>query len=233
MKILAIDTSTLVAGAALMEDGRLVCETNLACGLTHSERIMPIVDGCMKLAGWSPADLDAVAAVSGPGSFTGIRIGVSTAKGIAEAIGKPVVALNTLEVLAASFGGFGGVIAPLLDARRAQVYCAAYDGDLHELLAPRAMKLEDFLKETLIKGAETALFAGDGAVANRDMLENAMGSRAQFAPAHLMLQRAGAAAWLAWRKIGEGKLLDAADLLPVYLRKSSAEQVREAREAGL
>lgn len=233
MKLLAIDTSTKVAGAALMEDGRLVCETNLACGLTHSERLMPIVDSCMKLSGWQPGDLDAVAAVSGPGSFTGIRIGVSTAKGIAEAIGKPVVAVNTLEVLAASLGGFSGVIVPLLDARREQVYCAVYGCGLDELLPPCAMKLGDLLGDPILLQASAALFAGDGALANRDMIEKTMGSRAQFAPPHLMLQRAGAAAWLAWRKMGEGKLMDAAGLLPAYLRKSSAEQVKEAREAGL
>jgi tRNA threonylcarbamoyladenosine biosynthesis protein TsaB len=232
MRLLAIDTSTKVAGAALMEDGRLVCETNVACGLTHSERLMPIVDGCLRLAGWEPDDIDIVAAVAGPGSFTGVRIGVSTAKGIAEALGRPVVALNTLEVLAASFAGFGGVIAPLLDARRGQVYCAVYGGELEELAAPRALKIEDLLGNPAVAGAEAALFAGDGAIAFRSQIESALGGKARFAPPHLALQRAGAAAWLAWRKAQEGRTMDAAGLLPFYLRKSQAEQAREAREAS-
>lgn len=232
MRLLAIDTSTKVAGAALMQDGRLVCETNLACGLTHSERLMPIVDGCLKLAGWEPGDLDAVAAVAGPGSFTGVRIGVSAAKGIAEGIGKPVVALNTLETLAASFYGFGGIVAPLLDARREQVYCAVYGGEIEELLPPCAMKLAELLRRPAIGSASKIMFAGDGALAFRPLIESELGGRAVFAPPHLMLQRVGAAAWLAWIKAQKGYTIDAAELLPQYLRKSQAEQTREAREAG-
>lgn len=231
MKLLAIDTSTKVAGAALMEDGRLVCETNLACGLTHSERLMPIVDGCFRLAGWQPGDIDIVAVVSGPGSFTGVRIGVSTAKGIAGALGKPVVALNTLEVLAASFTGFGGAVVPMLDARREQVYCAVYDSGLGERLPPCAMKAEELLAHPAVAEAQAAMFLGDGALAFHHLIESVLGSKAKFAPAHLMLQRAGAAAWLGWKNAQEGRIMDAADLRPLYLRKSSAEQVREAREA--
>jgi tRNA threonylcarbamoyladenosine biosynthesis protein TsaB len=232
MKLLAIDTSTKVAGAALMEDGRLVCETNLVSGRTHSERLMEIVDGCMRLAGWKPGDLDIVAAVAGPGSFTGIRIGVAAAKGIAEALGKPVVSVNSLEALAASFADFGGVAAPMLDARREQVYCAVYGGGLEELLPPCAMGLGKLLAHPVITAAPRVLFAGDGAIAFHDAILNALGGRAAFAPPHLMLQRAGAAAWLAYKKAMSGMTMDAAELLPVYLRKSQAEQAREAREAG-
>jgi tRNA threonylcarbamoyladenosine biosynthesis protein TsaB len=232
MKLLAIDTSTKVAGAALMEDGRLVCETNLACGLTHSERLMALVDGCLRLAGWNPGDIDIVAAVSGPGSFTGVRIGVATAKGIAEALGKPVVPVNTLEALAASFVGFGSVVAPLLDARREQVYCAIYDGGLRELLPPCAMRLDELLRHPAVAGAQAVMFAGDGAAAFRETITRELGQRAVFAPLHLMLQRAGASAWLAWRKAEGGQAMDAADLVPFYLRKSQAEQMKEAREAG-
>lgn len=231
MKLLALDTSTKVAGAALIEDGRLVCETNLVSGLTHSEKLMPLVDGCLKLAGWTPGDIDVIAAVAGPGSFTGVRIGVSTAKGMAEALGKPVVAVNTLDVLAAAFPGFGGVVAPILDARREQVYCAVYDGCLNELVPPDARKLTELLELPSIASASAVLFAGDGVAAYRDIIANALGSRAQFAPPHLLLQRAGAAAWLAWRKAQAGDLMDAADLLPNYLRKSQAEQVKERRDA--
>jgi tRNA threonylcarbamoyladenosine biosynthesis protein TsaB len=232
MKMLAIDTSTKVAGVALMDDARLVCETNLVSSLKHSELLMPIVDGCFKLAGWAPADIDVVAAVSGPGSFTGIRIGVAAAKGIAEALGKPVVSVGTLEVLAASFVGFGGVVAPILDARRQQVYCAVYDGNLNELVVPDAIKLDELLENPLVAGAEAVLFAGDGVAAYRDAIAQKLGERARFAPPHLALQRAGAAAWLAWRKAEAGQTMDAAELSPVYLRKSSAEQVKDQREAA-
>lgn len=232
MKVLAIDTSTKVAGAALMEDGRLVCETNLVSELRHSERLMPLVDGCLKLAGWEPREIDVVAAVTGPGSFTGVRIGVATAKGIAEALGKPVAAVSTLEVLAASFPGFGGVVVPILDARREQVYCAVYDGDLMELASPDAVKLDALLDYPAVVNAQAVLFAGDGVAAYRDIILQRLGDRAKFAPPHLALQRAGAAVWLAWKKAEAGQTMDAADLMPVYLRKSQAEQLREKREAG-
>jgi tRNA threonylcarbamoyladenosine biosynthesis protein TsaB len=232
MKLLAIDTSTKVAGAALMQDGLLVCETNLAIGLTHSERLMEIVDGCMRLAGWRPADIDIVAVVSGPGSFTGVRIGVATAKGIAEAIGKPVVSVNTLETLASSFEGFRGIVSPLLDARVEQVYCALYGSDLGELMPPCAMKIDELFQHPIITAARALLFAGDGAAAHRGAISQALGERAVFAPPHLMYQRAGAAAWLAWKKAESGHVIDAADLAPFYLRKPQAERMKEAREAG-
>jgi len=232
MRLLAIDTSTKVAGVALMEDGRLVCETNLVSGRTHSERLMELVDGCMRLAGWKTGELDIVAAVAGPGSFTGIRIGVAAAKGIAEALGKPVVSVNTLEALAASFAGFGGVVAPMLDARREQVYCAVYGGSLEEIMPPCAMGLYELLAFPAVTAAPSVLFAGDGAIAFHGAILNTLGSRAIFAPPHLMLQRAGAAAWLAHKKAISGMTMDAAELLPIYLRKPQAEQARDAREAG-
>lgn len=231
MKLLALDTSTKVAGVALMEDGTLVCEANLNTGLTHSERLMPLADDCFRLAGWQPAELDAIAVVAGPGSFTGVRIGVSTAKGMAEALNKPVVAVNTLEVLAASFPGFSGVVVPILDARRDQVYCAVYEGSLNELLPPAPLALADLLGHPAIAGAEAVMFCGDGVAPHRSAISEALGKKARFAPPHLMLQRAGAAAHLAWGKLMAEQTMDAADLQPIYLRKSSAEQVREKQLA--
>ncbi len=229
MKLLALDTSTKVAGVALMEEGMLVCEANLNSGLTHSERLMPLVDQCFRLAGWQPAELDAIAVVAGPGSFTGVRIGVATAKGMAEALGKPVVAVNTLEVLAAGFPGFAGVIAPVLDARRDQVYCAAYDGNQNELLAPAPLALGELLAHPAIAGAQAVMFCGDGVTPHRTAIAEALGDQARFAPPHLILQRAGSAAHLAWKRLIAGLTMDPADLLPIYLRKSSAEQVLEKK----
>lgn len=232
MKLLAVDTSGKVAGVALMEDEALVCEANLMSGLTHSEKLMPLVDASMKFAGWQPQDIDVFAAVVGPGSFTGVRIGVSAVKGMAEAYGRPVIAINTLEALAASFPGFSGLVAPLLDARRAQVYCALYDGDLNEIVKPDARALAELLAEPAVVSAVRVMFTGDGAIAYRDEIATALGAKAAFAPAHLALQRAGAAAALAWRKLTSGETAEAAALMPEYLRKSSAEQVRE-RNTGV
>ncbi len=234
MKLLALDTSTKIAGAALMEDGMLVCEANLNSGLTHSERLMPLVDQCFRLAGWQPGDLDAIAVVAGPGSFTGVRIGVATAKGMAEALGKAVIAVNTLEVLAAGFPGYAGVIAPILDARRDQVYCALYDGNQNELLAPTPLALDGLLAHPAVAGAQAIMFCGDGVAPHKAAIAEALGDQARFAPVHLMLQRSGAAAHLAWKRLLAGQTMDPADLLPIYLRKSSAEQVldKKASEAA-
>ena len=215
-----------------MEDGALVCESNLVNGLTHSERLMPLVDGIFQLTGWKPADIDIFAAVNGPGSFTGVRIGVSTVKGMAEAFGKPVVAVDTLEVLAAAFPGYRGIIAPLLDARRAQVYCAVYSNRLEPLFAPTAMALEDFLAQDVFAGNEPVMFCGDGALPYAHILTDKLGERASIAPPHMLLQRAGAAAFLANRSASRGRLMNAAELEPEYLRKSSAEQNREAALEG-
>jgi tRNA threonylcarbamoyladenosine biosynthesis protein TsaB len=142
------------------------------------------------------------------------------------------VPVNTLEALAASFVGFGSVVAPLLDARREQVYCAAYGGALEELLPPCALLLSELLAHPAIAEAPRVLFAGDGAIAFHDTIAGTLGCRAVFAPPHLMLQRAGAAAWLAYKKAMSGMTMDASELLPLYLRKPQAERMRDAREAG-
>ncbi len=230
MKLLAIDASTKVAGAALLEDGTLVCECNLTSGLTQSEKLLPLIDQCLKLAGWRPGEIDVFAAVAGPGSFTGVRIGVSTVKGMAEAHGRPVVAVGTLEVLAAAFPAFGGVVVPILDARRAEVYSAAYR-DGAEVLPPAPRALAALLADPALAGP--VLFCGDGVPPYRAAIEDALGERAHFAPPHLLLQRAGAAAWLAWRKAKAGGTMDAAALLPNYLRLSQAEQARARQEGTL
>ncbi len=236
MRLLAIDTSTAVAGAALLQDGALVCEANLAGGLTHSQRLMDLVDRCMAWAGWQPGELDALAVVAGPGSFTGVRIGVATAKGMAMALGVPVVPVGTLEVLAAGCAGSGLLVAPLLDARRGQVYCAAYrqqpDGGgvllPEEVLAPAAMALADFLALPQLAQAQQVCLCGDGVAPNRALIGQMLGERALLPLEHLRLQRAGAVAALGMRRWLAGGAVEAAALQPVYLRKPQAEQAREA-----
>ena len=125
--VLAIDTSGPVAGCAVLKAGRIVHLTAMNHGLTHSETIMPAVDAALEGAGLRCGDVDVFAAVAGPGSFTGVRIGVCAAKGLAHAVGKPCVAVHALEALAMNFYGFDGLCCPILDARRGQVYCAAFD----------------------------------------------------------------------------------------------------------
>lgn len=230
MKLLAIDTSTKVASAALYEDEVLVCECNLMNGLTHSQRLMPLVEDCFALAGWRPEEVDLFAVVSGPGSFTGVRIGVSAVKGMADVLHKPVVAVNTLETLAAGLPYARGLLVPLLDARRGQVYAAAYTWgqELQEVIAPCALPLEELLNHVEIARAREMIFLGDGAVANIQRLSAVPG--AVLAPAHSCYQRAAAAGYLAWQR--REKARDAADIMPLYLRKAQAEQTREEKLYG-
>ena len=161
--VLAIDTSGPVAGCAVLKDGKIVHLTAMNHGLTHSETIMPAVDAALEGAGLRCGDVDVFAAVAGPGSFTGVRIGVCAAKGLAHAVGKPCAAVHALEALAMNFYGFDGLCCPILDARRGQVYCAAFDmarGWPERALADAALPLEDFLA-TLPRGRRLA-FVGDG-----------------------------------------------------------------------
>ena len=124
MNILAIDTSGPVAGCAVMAEGKIVHTVSMQHGLTHSETILPEVERAMEASGLKCGDIDVFAAVAGPGSFTGVRIGVCTAKGMAHAVNKPCVPIHALEALAMNFAGFSGLVCPILDARRGQVYCA-------------------------------------------------------------------------------------------------------------
>lgn len=226
MKLLAIDTSSKVASAALFEEDHLVCACDLMCGLTHSQRLMPLVEDCFALAGWQPGQVDYFAVVRGPGSFTGVRIGVSAVKGMADALGKPVVGVNTLETLAASLPFAQGLVVPLLDARRGQVYAAAYrwDGDgMTTVIPPCAMALSEFLQNPALSGQLT--FLGDGATANADILAQVENGR--LAPPHVRHQRAAAAGYLALSRLDTA--MPAGDIEPLYLRDSQAEQTRQEK----
>lgn len=231
MKILAVDTSGPVAGAALYEDGALTHEILANHGLTHSQTIMPMVDDALSAAGLRPKDVDLFAAVAGPGSFTGVRIGVGTVKALAHAVQKPCLGLDALEVLAMGASGFEGTVCPILDARRGQVYCAAFDAAQIgarpvRLLPDRAVALEEFLGTLPEKGR--LLFLGDGLKVHMEAVRRALGERALRAPAHMASIRPGAACALA--ALMESEKIDYMKLQPIYLRASQAERERLARE---
>ena len=164
MRILAIDTSGPVASAAVWEDGVVRAEMVLNVGLTHSQTIMPAVDAVLRACDWTCADMDVFAAVAGPGSFTGVRIGVCAVKGMAHALAKPCVQVHALEALAMQARGFAGAICPILDARRDQVYSAAFrfeQGDLPQRILPdAAQSIGEFMDSLPAEGA--LLFLGDG-----------------------------------------------------------------------
>ena len=236
MNILMIDTSGPACGAALMKDGRLVGDMQLNSGLTHSQRVMPLVDALLSMSGTAMEEIDVFGAVVGPGSFTGVRIGVSTVKALAHAMGKPCIGVDALEALAANIHEFDGVICPILDARAQQVYGAMFGAGNPpvRLSDDEPMKLVDFL-DRVEKAGRRALFLGDGAPVFESVIRERMGALASFAaPQHSGVRAASACAVAAERiaQQGDAALCDYVTLLPLYLRAPQAERERAAKEAA-
>lgn len=228
MNILAIDTSGPVAGCAVMVNGRVVHSIALQHGLTHSESIMPAVDDAMAGSGLTCADIDVFAAVAGPGSFTGVRIGVCAAKGLAHAVNKPCVAIHALEALAMNFCGFDGLVCPILDARRSQVYCALFDcskGYPERVMEDDAIALDALLER--LPANQRIAFLGDGLGVHAKRIVEVLGECALIAPANLRDLRPDAVCALAERK--QDQWVSAHELRPVYLRAPQAERERNAR----
>lgn len=225
MNVLAIDTSGPVAGVAVVRDRRLAYEAVAINKLTHSVNLMPMVEQGLQNAGLSVNDLGLIACVTGPGSFTGVRIGVSAAKAMAYGLNIPCMGVNALEALAQI--PFEGIVCPVLDARAGQVYGAAFLNNVR-LMEDDALKLTDYLDQIQEFG-EIFLFTGDGADAHREAIKERLGERAHFPPPHLNHLRPGAAAWLALQQ--EDKWGDYLQLSPFYLRAPQAERERAQRES--
>lgn len=233
MTILAVDTSGPVAGVAVLRDGGLVYEGAAVNRLTHSVNLMPMVEEALTKSATDIADVDLFAAVTGPGSFTGVRIGVSAVKGMAHGAGKPCVAVDALEALAAGVCLSPGLICPIQDARAGQVYGAAFQSGMPPLrvMADAAAKLDDFIAKALkmAQPHQTLCFVGDGVTTYRQAIEAALGERVVFPPAHLSYLRPAAVAALAYAKQDEA--VDYLALMPSYLRAPQAERARAAKEA--
>lgn len=232
MNILALDTSGPCAGVALMENGVITHEITACHGLTHSQTAMPMLDQALSAASLLPGDIDLFAAVAGPGSFTGVRIGVCAVKGLAHACGKKAIAIDALEALAAGVFGFPGLICPILDARRSQVYCAAFRYTSGMALPERvmpddALPLTEFIAR--LPKDEVCLFSGDGLKVHFPAIRALMGERAVAAPPQSAFIRPSAACMLAERYADKAE--DAMLLKPIYLRAPQAERERSARLA--
>ena len=223
MNIFALDASGPCAGAALWQNGEITHEIEARHGLTHSQTLMPMADSIFEASGLSPRDIDLYACVTGPGSFPGVRIGVCAARGLAHGAGKRCLAIDALECLAAGMWGYPGVVAPILDARRGQVYCAAFQNG-QRILPDDALPLSEFVEKL---HAGPALFLGDGVAAHHDALVSMLGDRALFAPCHMRFIRASAACCLAAQRLDEAVEPEA--LLPLYLRAPQAEREKHAR----
>lgn len=232
MNLLCIDTSGPVCGAAVIRDGVVAYEASAVNKLTHSVNLMPMVQEALIRSGLTVSDVDVYAAVTGPGSFTGVRIGVSTVKGLAHGAGKPCVGVDALEALAAGICAADGLICPLQDARAGQVYAAAFRPGLPpvRVLPDMAEKLDAFLDMVLdAAGDKPLLFTGDGVKPNRAAIEARLGDQAVFPPAQHSFLRPAAAAMLAWEK--REQAVDYLTLMPMYLRAPQAERER-ARKLG-
>ena len=228
MKILALETSAKAVSAAVSEDGKILCSGYQDTGLTHSRTLMPIVEGILKNTGLTVQDCDAIAVAAGPGSFTGIRIGVSTVKGLAWAADKPCVGVSTLEAMAWHGLAAGGLVCPVMDARRSQVYNALFqaeNGKPVRLCEDRPIALSQLAEELRTLNAP-AFLIGDGAeLAEKYLREQAI--PCTVAPENLRWQSAWGVAMAAMDKTPG----NADALLPVYLRLSQAERERQERLA--
>ena len=228
MKILAIDTSSTVATVAVSSDGVLLGEYTVNHGLTHSQRLLSMTDELLKSLGLSVGDIDVFAVSNGPGSFTGLRIGIATVKGFAFAENKPVVAVSGLEAMAYNCLNTDYIICPLMDARAGQVYNAIYKrfrGGLKTLCQPRAVEINKVIEE-LMDTKEKVLFLGDGVAPNMKAIET-LGKEAVIMPFNNNMQRGASVALAAWEKAKKGQFETAETLDADYLRKSQAERMRE------
>lgn len=230
MKILAIETSAKSVSAAVVENGVPLASAYQNMGLTHSRTLMPLVDGMLSAAGLRVQDMDLLAAANGPGSFTGLRIGVSALKGLAWALEKPCCGVSTLAAMARNLAHMEGLIICAMDARRNQVYNAlflAHDGVLTRQCPDRAIGLAE-LAEELKNRPEPKFVVGDGAgLCYNHLLEQDVPCR--MAPPHLVMQNAVGVAQAAEEMAAAGQVTTARDLVPVYLRLSQAERERLAR----
>ena len=232
MLLLSFETSAKAASVALMENGKLLGESYQNTGLTHSQTLMVMAEDLLKQCGKTVSDVTAVAVAEGPGSFTGVRIGVAAAKGFAWGRQIPCYGVSTLEAMAVSLGVYEGHICACMDARRSQVYNAIFraeNGKLVRLREDRAISLQE-LGEDLNTFAEDIYLVGDGAaLCHRTLAETVAGL--QLVPEHRRHQRAGGVALLAMAQAKAGVKGNAGEMVPNYLRLSQAERERAERMA--
>lgn len=221
-KLLAADTSAKTATVALFENGSLIAEYTQNIGLTHSEGFLPLLETMLNITGRDISEIDYYAVTNGPGSFTGLRIGVSTIKGLAHAQNKPLIMLSTLYALSENIPAFSGYVCPMLDARRQEVYTAVYQNGV-KLLEDTPLSLTELFSYLKTKRGKV-LFLGDGAVNYRDIIKKELKQKAVFAPEHLMLQRASSVGCVAMRQIESGNTISYNEVTIRYLKASQPEQ---------
>lgn len=227
MKMIAIDSSGLVATVAIATEDAIIAEYTVNYKKTHSQTLLPMLDEIKKMTELDLKDIDAVAVAAGPGSFTGLRIGSATAKGLGLALDVPIIEIPTTDALAMNMWGCMDMICPIMDARRDQVYTGFYSFDEKDELVVHRSCFADYINEVVAQLnaiGRPVTFLGDGVPVYAGAITEKITVPCRFAPAHMSRQRAGALAVLAARYYKEGRTVSAADHKPEYLRKSQAEQ---------
>ncbi|MDO5294295.1 MAG: tRNA (adenosine(37)-N6)-threonylcarbamoyltransferase complex dimerization subunit type 1 TsaB [bacterium] len=232
MRLLALDSSGLVASVALVVDDTLVAEYTTNFKKTHSQTLLPMLDEIVKMTDTKLEEIDAIAVSSGPGSFTGLRIGSATAKGLGLALNKPIIGVPTVDALAYNLYATDAVICPIMDARRSQVYTGLYEFVDNQFVVMEQQKVATIaeLLEELQPMKRKVIFLGDGVEVHKEQIKETLGSLCSFAPAHVAKQRAGAVAMLASEYYKQGKMESASDHAPEYLRLSQAERELAERQ---
>lgn len=238
MRLIALDSSGLVASVAIVEDDILVAEYTIQYKKTHSQTLLPMLDEIRNMVELDLAQVDAIAVAAGPGSFTGLRIGSATAKGLSFATGKPIVAVPTVDGLAFNLYGTDKVVCPIMDARRSQVYTGIYEFviketkcdtrvyDMSVIKEQCAVSFEE-IAENLNELGREVIFLGDGVPVFRERMKEIMKVPYTLAPAHMNRQRAASIGVLGSLYYAQGRIQSGAEHAPEYLRMSQAERERE------
>ena len=230
MRVLAVDTSSNVATVAVMEDDLLLGEYILNHKKTHSQKIMPMIEQLLSDLELTAQDIDIFAAAVGPGSFTGLRIGVATIKALAHATGKRVVSVGTLEALAYNVPNAEHIIVPIMDARRNNIFTASYiwDEGFKEIGEPEGITIEECV-EACGNFLET-IFIGDGAIIHKDYIVEKLGDKAVFPHGAVLNSRASSVAAIAMERAKRGETQSYLEMKPYYIKKSQAEKELEEKE---
>lgn len=234
MKILAIDTSGMNCSVCIIDETKVISDFNLSTGVTHSENLLPMIDEMKKYTNIELDDIDVFACSIGPGSFTGLRIGIATIKGLAMSLNKKVIGIPTLTGLAYNTTLFNGLVCSVLDAKNNNVYAGIYKYEndkpvlIDEYITEDVDKLVNLLKEK----DENVIFVGDGANSFKQIFIEALGEKANFMPLHLNNQLSSSIAKAALDRAMQDDFDDVDTLNPLYLKKSQAERMLEAQRGA-